>query len=182
MTDSYTLFEEARKQGPNPFRLKPIVSADEVWGDVVTDLPDLNQHVDKKIYQAISEVRQKYSDKIGIAVKGDRGTGKSHVILRIWKTIERDSGSVFAYIPPFTNPSRIDSHVRLYLAQSFNHKDARGITQWQRLAAAMITTLRKTEFEEQYQPYIEKCEQPEELRKYILQTQKRRDSTCYGYY
>jgi hypothetical protein len=173
MTDPYALFEEARKQGPNPFRLKPIVSADEVWGDVVTDLPDLNQHVDQKIYQAISEVRQKYSDKIGIAVKGDRGTGKSHVIHRIWKTIERDGGAVFAYIPPFTNPSRIDSHVRLYLAQSFNHKDAREITQWQRLAAAMITTLRGTEFEEQYQPYIEKCGQPEELRKYILQTQNK---------
>lgn len=173
MTAPYILFEEARKQGPNPFRLKPIVSADEVWGDVVTDLPDLNQHVDQKIYQAISEVRQKYSDKIGIAVKGDRGTGKSHVIHRIWKTIERDGGAVFAYIPPFTNPSRIDSHVRLYLAQSFNHKDAVGITQWQRLAAAMITTLRGTEFEEQYQPYIKKCGQPEELRKYILQTQNK---------
>jgi hypothetical protein len=173
MTDPYTLFAEAREQGPNPFRLKPIVSADEVWGDVITDLTELNQHVDQKIYQAISEVRQKYSDKIGIAIKGDRGTGKSHVIHRIWKTIERDGGSVFAYIPPFTNPSRIDSHVRLYLAQSFSHTDVRGVTQWQRLAAAMISTLKGTEFEEQYQPYIERCENPEELRQYIRQTQNK---------
>jgi Cdc6-like AAA superfamily ATPase len=172
MTDSYILFEEARKQGSNPFRLKPIVSADEVWGDVISDLPDLNQHVDKKIYQAISEVRQKYSDKIGIAVKGDRGTGKSHVIHRIWKTIESDGGAVFAYIPPFANPNRIDSHVRLYLAQSFSHTDVRKVTQWQRLAAAMISTLNKTEFAEQYQPYLERCEQPDELRKYILEIHK----------
>jgi hypothetical protein len=172
MTDPYTLFAEARKQGPNPFRLKPIVSADEVWGDVITDLPGLNQHVDKKIYQAISEVRQKYSDKIGIAIQGDRGTGKSHVIHRIWKTIEREGGAVFAYIPPFTNPNRIDSHVRFYLAQSFDHKDVRAVTQWQRIAIALISTIKGTEFEQQYHPYLERCEQPEELRKYILEIHK----------
>jgi hypothetical protein len=173
MTNPYALFAEARKQGPNPFRLKPIVSADEVWGDVISDLPSLNQHVDQKIYQAILEVRQQYSNKIGIAIKGDRGTGKSHVIHPIWKTIEREGGSVFAYIPPFTNPNRIDSHVRLYLAQSFNHKDTKGITQWQRLAAAMISTLKGKGFEDQYQPYLERCDQPEELRKYIIHTQSK---------
>ncbi len=172
MTEPYALFEEARKQGPNPFRLKPIVSADEVWGDVVTDLPDLNQHVDQKIYQAISEIRQKYSDKIGIAIKGDRGTGKTHVIHRIWKTIERNGGAVFAYIPPFPNPNRIDFHVRFYLVESFDHKDVRGMTQWQRLAIAMISTLKATEFEEQYYPYLKRCDQPDELRKYILESHK----------
>lgn len=171
MTDPYILFEEARKQGPNPFRLKPIVSANEVWGEVVSDLPDLNQDVDKKIYQAISEVHQKYSDKIGIAVKGDRGTGKSHVIHRIWKNIECQGGAVFAYIPPFTNASRIDSHVRFNLSLSFDQKDVRGVTQWQQLATAMITTLKGTEFEEKYQPYIERCAHPDELRQYIIQTQ-----------
>ncbi|MEG4147318.1 hypothetical protein [Microcoleus sp. Pol12B5] len=169
MTDPYTPFEEARKQQPNPFKLKPIVSADEVWGEVVTDLPDLNQQVDQTIYKAISEVRQKYSDKIGIAVRGDRGTGKSHTIHRIWKTIERDGGSVFAYIPQFTNASRIDSHVRFHLSLSFKHQDVRGVTQWQQLAASMIATLKGTEFEEKYQPYLEKCHHPEELRKYLIQ-------------
>ncbi|WP_293130726.1 hypothetical protein [Microcoleus sp. bin38.metabat.b11b12b14.051] len=169
MTDPYTLFEEARKQQPNPFRLKPIVSANEVWGEVVTNLADLNQQVDTTIYKAISEVRQKYSDKIGIAIRGDRGTGKSHTIHRIWKTIERDGGAVFAYIPQFTNASRIDSHVRFHLSLSFKHQDVRGVTQWQQLAASMIATLRGTEFEEKYQPYLEKCNHPEELRKYLIQ-------------
>ncbi len=169
MTDPYTLFEEARKQQPNPFKLKPIVSANEVWAQVVTNLDDLNQQVDQTIYRAISEVRQKYSDKIGIAVRGDRGTGKSHTIHRIWKTLERDGGAVFAYIPQFTNASRIDSHVRFHLSLSFKHQDVRGVTQWQQLAASMIATLKGTEFEEKYQPYIEKCNHPEELRRYLIQ-------------
>ncbi len=169
MTDPYTLFEEARKQTPNPFRLKPIVSADEVWGEVVTNLPDLNQQVDQTIYRAISEIRQKYSDKIGIAIRGDRGTGKSHTIHRIWKTIEREGGSVFAYIPQCINASRIDYHVRFNLSLSFKRQDIRGVTQWQQLAASMIATLRGTEFEEKYQPYLEKCNHPEELRKYLIQ-------------
>lgn len=173
MTELYRFFEEARKQGPNPFRLKSIVSADEVWGEVVTDLPDLNHHVDKKIYQAISEVRQKYSAKIGIAVKGDRGTGKSHVIHRIWKKIEGEGGAVFAYIPQFTNASRIDSHVRFNLSLSFNHKDVRGVTQWQQLATAMVTTLMGTEFEEKYQPYLERRDRPDELRKFIIHNQSK---------
>ncbi|MGL5065049.1 MAG: hypothetical protein ACRC62_34200 [Microcoleus sp.] len=169
MQDPYTLFEEARQQQPNPFKLKTVVSAQEVWGEVVTDLADLNQRVDQTIYRAISEVRQRYSDKIGIAIRGDRGTGKSHTIHRIWKTIERDGGAVFAYIPPFTNASRIDSHVRFHLSLSFNHQDVRGVTQWQQLAASMIATLQGTEFEEKYQPYLEKCNHPEQLRKYLIQ-------------
>lgn len=168
MTDPYTLFEEARKEQPNPFKSKPIVTANEVWGEVMTNLPDLNQQVDKTIYKAISEVRKKDSDKIGIAVRGDRGTGKSHTIHRIWKTIEREGGAVFAYIPPFTDASRIDSHVRFYLSLSFKHQDVRGVTQWQQLAASMIATLKGTEFEEKYQIYIEKCNHPEELRKYLI--------------
>ncbi|MFB2917144.1 hypothetical protein [Aerosakkonema funiforme] len=171
MTDPYVLFDEARNEGPNPFKLKTIVTADEVWNNVVTDLSSLNHHVDQTIYKAISEVRQKYSNKIGIAIKGDRGTGKSHVIHRIWKTIEREAGAVFAYIPPFNNANRIDYHVRLHLSLSFNHQDARKVTQWQRLAAAMIATLKGTEFEQEYQPYLEKCDRPEELRKYIIAMQ-----------
>ncbi|MEG4961734.1 MULTISPECIES: hypothetical protein [unclassified Microcoleus] len=169
MTDPYTLFEEARKQQANPFGLKPVVSADEVWGEVETNLADLNQQVDQTIYKAISEIRQKYSNKIGIAVKGDLGTGKSHTIHRIWKTIEREGGAVFAYIPQFTNASRIDSHVRFYLSLSFKHQDVTGVTQWQQLAASMIATLKGTEFEEKYQLYLEKCNHPEELRKFLIQ-------------
>ena len=169
----YALFEEARKQGPNPFRLEPVIADKEVWGEIITNLPSLNQHIDKKISQAISEVRDKYSSKIGIAIKGDRGTGKSHVIHRIWKTIEQEGKCVFAYIPPFSNASRINSHVRFYLSHSFNHQDIQGITQWQRLATAAITTLRGTKFEVKYRPYLERCTHPDELRNYIIQNQSK---------
>ena len=170
MTDPYILFQEARNQTSNPFNLKSVVSADEVWGEVITNLPDLNQKVDKTIEQAISEVRQKDSSKIGIAIRGDRGTGKSHTIHRIWKTIEHKGGAVFAYIPPFTNASRIDFHVRFHLSVSFKNKDIRGVTQWQQLAVSMIATLRGTKFEQKYQPYLEKCNHPEELREYLIKT------------
>ncbi|MFM7371361.1 MAG: hypothetical protein ACKO2Z_26925, partial [Sphaerospermopsis kisseleviana] len=64
----------------NPFSLTPVVSDTEVWGEVITNLPGLNQHIDERIFDAITEVRKKYSPKIGIAIKGDRGTGKSHII------------------------------------------------------------------------------------------------------
>ncbi|BAZ28998.1 hypothetical protein NIES4074_14350 [Cylindrospermum sp. NIES-4074] len=169
--DLHTIFEQARKQGFNPFNLKSVITANEVWGEVITNLPSLNQHIDERVFDAILEVRKKYSNKIGIAIKGDRGTGKSHVIHRIWKTIAQAGGSIFAYIGPCANPKRINSHVRFYLADSFNHQDIQGVTQWQKLAASAITTLKGTEFEDKYRPYIERCDSPNELRKYIVANQ-----------
>ncbi len=167
MTEPYQLFAEARQQGPNPFRLETVISDQEVWGKVLTDLPNLNQHIDETIYQAISEVRQKDSRKIGIAIEGDRGTGKSHAIHRIWKNIEGEGGAVFAYIPPYTNPRFINSHVRFYLCESFKHQDRQGASQWQKLSTAVIATLKDTDFEQEYQEYLEIVDRPENLRKYI---------------
>jgi hypothetical protein len=179
-TDIYALFEQARQKSVNPFSLIPVISENEVWGDVITDLPGLNQHIDERILDAISEVRKKYSSKIGIAIKGDRGTGKSHIIHRLWKKIIQEGGSVFAYIGPCANPKRINSHVRFFLADSFTHQDSLGITQWQKLAAAAINTLKGTEFEDKYRPYIEKCNSPNELRKYIVASHNK--TTLLGFF
>jgi len=167
MTEPYQLFAEARQQGPNPFRLETVISDREVWGEVLTDLPNLNRDIDDKIYQAISEVRQQDSHKIGIAIEGDRGTGKSHAIHRLWKNIEGEGGAVFAYIPPTINPRFINSHVRFYLCESFKHQDRHGASQWQKLSTAVLATLKGTEFEQEYQEYLELVEGPENLKKYI---------------
>ncbi|MBW4520212.1 MAG: hypothetical protein KME16_10995 [Scytolyngbya sp. HA4215-MV1] len=167
--DSHALFAAARQNSPNPFSLEHVISANEVWGDVMADLTDLNQHIDQKINQAITEVRQKFSRKIGITMKGDRGTGKSHVIHRIWKNIEREGDAFFAYLPPCKNPSRIDSHVRVNLCTDFARQNARGITQWQKFAVAIISTLKGTEFESEYQQYIDQCDEPDYLKKFILE-------------
>ena len=179
-TDKYALFDKARQESANPFRLKSVISANEVWGDVITDLPGLNQHIDERIFDAITEVRKKYSSKIGIAIKGDRGTGKSHVIYRVWRKITQEGDSVFAYISPCTNPKRINSHVRFYLSDSFTYQDSQGITQWQKLAAAAINTLKGSEFEDKYRSYIEKCNSPDELRKYIVASQSK--ATLSGFF
>ncbi|MFM6024536.1 MAG: hypothetical protein ACKPER_16695, partial [Dolichospermum sp.] len=89
-------------------------------------------------------------------------------------------GSVFAYIGPYANPKRINSHVRFYLADSFTHQDSQGITQWQKLAAAAINTLKGSEFEDKYRSYIEKCNSPDELRKYIVASQSK--ATLSGFF
>jgi len=167
MTDIYQLFAEARQQGPNPFRLETVISDREVWGDVLTDLPNLNRDIDETIYQGIAEVRQQDSSKIGIAIQGDRGTGKSHAIHRLWKNIEGEGGAVFAYIPPTLNPRLINSHVRFYLCESFKHQDRQGVSQWQKLSSAVLATLKGTEFAREYQEYLELVDRPENLRKYI---------------
>ena len=175
MTNPYTLFTEARQRGPNPFTQEKVISAQEVWGDVLTNVPGLNQQINDEIYRAIADVRQKYSSKIGMAIKGDRGTGKSHAIHRIWKQISREGGAVFAYIPPCTNPRHIDAHVRRYLSLSFNHQDEQKVTQWQRLAAALLATLKDTEFSSQYREYLQIIQEPEKLRKLIQKNVSRQN-------
>ncbi len=166
-TDAYSLFEKARKNCPNPFKLQEIISASEVWGKVMTNLPSLNEHIDKAIFDAVFEVRHNYSHQIGIAIKGDRGTGKSHIIYRTWRKIAEEGGALFGYISPCSNPKRINSHVRFDLVDSFDRRDVRGVTQWQKLAASIIAKLEGTELGEKYRPYIERCNSPKELKKYI---------------
>ncbi|MBD1997794.1 hypothetical protein H6G00_14350 [Leptolyngbya sp. FACHB-541] len=168
--DPYALFEEARQQGPNPFRKDLVIAAEEVWGEVISDLSGINQHIEQKIDQAIAEVRQRYLSKVGIVVKGEKGTGKSHAIRRVWKKIEREGGALFSYISPCANPKIIDAHVRFHLVESFTHQDSHKVTQWQRFAATLISSLKGTDYEEAYEEYIEKCSQPNELKKHIQKT------------
>jgi hypothetical protein len=170
MKDPYALFEEARQQGPNPFTKNIVIASEEVWGEIISDLPSMNQHVEQGVNQVIAEIRQKYLSKIGIAVKGEKGSGKSHSIRRIWKKIEREGDALFSYISPCSNPKMIDAHVRFHLVESFTHQDSHKVTQWQRFAATLISSLKNTEYEESYQEYIEKCDQPNELKKYIQKT------------
>jgi hypothetical protein len=170
MRDPYALFEEARKEGPNPFSKDTVIAAHEVWGEIISDLPGVNQHIEQKINQTIVEVRQKYLSKVGVVVKGDRGTGKSHSLRRIWKQVEREGNALFSYISPCKNPKTIDGHIRFHLVESFNHQDSNGVTQWQRFAATLISSLKKSDYEEEYQEYIARCHQPDELKKYIRGT------------
>ncbi|BAZ14044.1 hypothetical protein NIES4071_58840 [Calothrix sp. NIES-4071] len=181
MTDPYVLFEQARKRSPNPFSQKTVIADTEIWGHVMSDLSSLNQHIDLAIEQAISDVRQEFSNQLGIAIKGDRGTGKSHVIHRVWKKIEKQGGAVFAYIPPCNTSNRIQSHVRFYLSESFNHQDVHKTTQWQKLAIAAMLTLKGTEYEEKYRDYLEKSAQVKQLKKYIQQTNVAK-SDLFGFF
>jgi hypothetical protein len=166
--DPIVLFEEARRRTPNPFSLEPVIAAEEVWGEVMTNLPNLNQHIDQQVRQAIDEVRQKISSKVGVTIQGNIGTGKSHAIRRIWKEIEREGIAVFSYIPPCDLPNQIDSHVRLNLCLDFARPDSNGVTQWQKLATIAVASLKGTEYEDQFQDYIAQCNHPARLRAHIL--------------
>ena len=91
----YLLFQEARNNNPNPFLLEPVIAAEEVWGKVMTNLPSLNEHIDKTITRAMQQISKKDSNKVGIAIKGDLGTGKSHTIHRVWKNIQVSGDAFF---------------------------------------------------------------------------------------
>ena len=168
--DPYLLFQNARKNSPNPFQLESVIAAEEVWGKVMTNLPSLNEHIDQKISQAIKQVSHKDSSKVGIAIKGDLGTGKSHAIHRIWRNIQSSGDALFSYIPPCSDPESVDMHVRYNLCADLQKKDDKGIMQWQKLAASIIGSLAETEYGVTHKELIDRAHSPEELRKYISTT------------
>lgn len=177
--DKYTLFLEARSRGSNPFKQESVISATEVWGKVMTDLPSLNQHIDETIACAIDQVKHQRDSAIGIAIKGDRGTGKSHVINRVWHNICKDKIALFSYIPPCMNPAEIDSHVRFNICRDFQKVDNQGITQWQKLAAFLIGELKHSSAHQKYQNLIERSGQPDDLRDYIIQNVRSLDYATF---
>jgi Cdc6-like AAA superfamily ATPase len=155
--------------------LESVIGAEEVWGKVMTNLPSLNEHIDLKVSQAIQQISRKDSNKIGIAIKGDRGTGKSHVIHRIWRNVQSEGSALFSYIPPCDDPANADMHIRLNLCNDLQKADDHGITQWQKLAASIIGSLDGTEYETKRRELINRACKPENLRKYILATVPRAD-------
>jgi hypothetical protein len=168
--DPYVLFQKARENSPNPFQLESVIAAEEVWGKVMTNLPSLNEHIDQKIRQAIKQVSDKDSSKVGIAIKGDLGTGKSHAIHRIWRNIQASGDALFSYIPPCSDPESVDMHVRYNLCADLQKKDDKGITQWQKLATSIIGSLAGTDYAVTHKELIDRAHSPEELRKYISTT------------
>lgn len=162
-------FYEAKQQGPNPFRKNLVIADEEVWGRIISDLDDINKKVSDTIIGSVRKIHDGEYHRIGITLTGERGSGKSHILRRIWQFVDQNRLAFFSYIPACPYPERIDHHVRFYLVTSLNKPDLNNVTQWQKLLAHLFSTLKGSAYEEEYNPYIALSSHPDKLIRLILE-------------
>jgi hypothetical protein len=166
MSEIFIQFQEACEKVANPFEIKPIITGSDIWNDIPIEISSFHEDEAKLIYKQIRQIPQ--IEKVGILLSGDGGSGKSHLLRRVREFLEQEHSGLFAYIPPVTEPSRPDYHVRFHIIESFEQQNADGFSQWERLAANLIKTLK----DQTYKEYQSRANQPAVLRKYISNNHK----------
>jgi hypothetical protein len=124
----------------NPFDRSLVVRSHDIWEQHFPDVPSINATVSDAILQGISQVKQGQRDVLGIAIKAEKGLGKSHLLSRVRSQVKSNGDSFFIY----ANESDYDelddinqrflNTVALSMKQIGNHD----VTQWQELAALMV--------------------------------------------
>jgi hypothetical protein len=166
MSDIFIQFQEACERVANPFEVKPIVTGSDIWKDIPVEISSFHEDEAKMIYKQIRQISQ--LEKVGILLCGDGGSGKSHLLRRVRNFLEQEHSGLFAYIPPVTEPSRPDNHVRFHMIESFEQQNADGFSQWERLAAGLIKTLKN----QTYKEYQSRASQAALLKEYISDNHK----------
>lgn len=125
----------------NPFPLSARVSDREIWGSQLPNLSSLNDCATRVVLQALQQARQGQSPLNSIAVLGNPGTGKSHLIAHLRHQVQRDARALFAYINAgqFTDINLLRYQFLQRVVESLRHPGSGGIMQWQWLAAAIAS-------------------------------------------
>lgn len=137
---------DAAIQSQNPFNKPAIVTNQDVWGEGFSDVSTLNSHASDAVFRAIAQVSNGQLEKTSIAIAAEPGMGKSHVISRIRHRLKTEGGALFIYSPfgKYSELKLIKYQFQQILADSLRQTGSQGVTQWQELAAAIVTeTFRK---------------------------------------
>ncbi|HLP89707.1 MAG TPA: ATP-binding protein [Nostocaceae cyanobacterium] len=126
----------------NPFVNAGIVKEQDIWEQEFLDVPTLNARVSDMVFQAIDLVRnsEQSKDKVtSILITAQYGTGKTHVLRRIHRKIQRDGNAFFIYCGGnnYTDVNLIDYQTQQILIDSLSKIGSQEVMQLQEVAAAM---------------------------------------------
>lgn len=122
----------------NPFEVELVVTKQNVWEKELPDVPSINAHASKAVFEAIDRVRSGQSQVVGITVLADPGFGKTHIISRIRHRLQASSDTLFVYMSEYSDLNRIKLEFLKTLAYSFKRNGSQGVMQWQELATALV--------------------------------------------
>lgn len=146
MTSNISSFEELKTaiENYNPFDLPATVRNQDIWGKGFPDIEKLNAHASDTILKAIKSVN--YNGNItSIAMTAEKGIGKSHIISRVRKYLQKEGNSLFIYAnaSKFSDLNRVRYLFLQTIADSFSQVGNKKVSQWQELATAMLNRVVK---------------------------------------
>lgn len=134
----------AALQANNPFEKPPVVKEQNIWGESFPDVLSLNAHASDAVFEALARVRAATSSlekSTSIVFTADRGVGKSHLIRRIRKRLQADGQTLFIYASAdkYSNLDFINCSFQQSVAESLEQFAGREVSQWQEVAALMVS-------------------------------------------
>ena len=132
----------------NPFEKGLVVKDQNIWGTSFPDIPELNKHVSDAIYTSIEKLQKAPSslEKVSsMVVRAQRGAGKTHVISRVRKQIQVEGNAVLIYAgaDKYSELELLACSFRESVADSLDREGSQELTQWQEVAAQIVTTALK---------------------------------------
>ncbi|MBD1937189.1 ATP-binding protein [Microcoleus sp. FACHB-68] len=124
----------------NPFNKQPAVKDSEIWSLIFPDISTLNDHASDAVFQAIEQARTGQSKIISMAISGESGTGKSHLIHRIRHRLQIQGSGLFIYANAhqFNEVNLIRYQFLQLLVDSLRRQGNQGVLQCQQLATVMV--------------------------------------------
>lgn len=165
-------------QSHNPFSQAPILRANHVWGKGFPDVESLNAHASDAVFRALDEIRAGLYSTTSILITAQDGTGKTHIISRIRRRLQKQGGALFVYANKFDNLNRVKQGFQQILADSLSNIGRQQITQWQELGTAMANdAIKSANLQAQFLPVehlVKKFEDADEeqARKWVNQLTK----------
>jgi hypothetical protein len=162
----------------NPFSQAPILRANHVWGKGFPDVESLNAHASDAVIKALDEIRAGLYPTTSVLITAQDGTGKTHIISRIRRYLQKQGGALFVYANKFDDLNRVKQGFQQILADSLSNTGRQEITQWQELATAMANdAIRAANLQAQFLPVerlVKKFEEidEEQARKWVNQLTK----------
>ena len=144
--------EEIRRQllERNPFASS---AAPNPWDNTSPDLDSLNRDVFDRIAQMVLNKRREPESPMAGLVLGEAGSGKTHMLKRLLKTIrERDQAALFVTVRAFMDPESAMRHLLREVFVNLNQRRRDGRTQLHFLADRLLECYRERCAEERREP------------------------------
>lgn len=128
-------------QKHNPFNKPTIVREQDVWNlKNFVDVPQINAHVFKIVLKLLQKVQKSNSKVESLVITAPSGAGKTHFLRRVAAYILRKQQGLFIYasVAGYGNLNLVNSSFRQSIADSLEHENNQGVSQWQYIATIMF--------------------------------------------
>jgi hypothetical protein len=122
----------------NPFAGHIVVRPQQIWGKGYPDVPSINAHASKAVFDAVEKIRNGKRETVGITITAEKGLGKSHIISRVRHHLQSQDNTLFIYMSKYDNLNQIKCQFQQTVASSLRAFGSQEVMQWQEIATALI--------------------------------------------